>query len=135
MRPTTALALAASALLLAAGLAAQHKYQHCCPDLPGYDPATEVTLTASVQEVVEHHGYQGWYGVHLIVEADGSSVEAHIGPLAYLAAQQFEIAAGDEIEVVGSKVQAEDKIVLIARKVVVEGNVLELRDEDGKPRW
>jgi len=52
-----------------------------------------------------------------------------------LAQQNWQIAALDRIEVTGSRVDLDGKPGLVAQKVKKDGQVIELRDQTGRPLW
>jgi hypothetical protein len=45
-----------------------------------FDPATVVTVTGTVNEVLSESGTAGSAGTHLVLDVDGESMEADIGP-------------------------------------------------------
>ena len=59
----------------------------------------------------------------------------HVGPSNYLTQQGFSFAAGDQIEVMGSKRKFEGSDVLIAREIRKADKVLTLRNSQGIPAW
>jgi len=103
--------------------------------MPRYDPATEVTVQGTIDEVTEHTGPMGWTGTHLILKTDKGTLEVHLGPSAFLAEKGFAFAPGDEIEVTGSKMKYEGEEALLARKVKKEEKSLTLRNAQGIPQW
>jgi len=103
---------------------------------PNYDPATEMTLSGRVEQVLEVPGPSGGPGgLHLIVLGDGAETEVHLGPATYVSTQGVSFATGDEVTVVGSRVTLGETDAVIAREVRKGQQVLTLRDEHGFPRW
>jgi len=100
-----------------------------------YNPATETTVTGTVEDVTQLTGQRGWGGTHLTLKSDQGEYDVHLGPASYLSAQQFTFAKGDKLEVVGSKTKVGGKDALIARQVTKDGKTLTLRDEQGFPKW
>lgn len=100
-----------------------------------YNPAAETTLRGAISKVSTVTGRRGWNGVHLSMQSEGQTWDVHLGPHAYLTRSGFSFAAGDRIEVVGSKVRFNGADALIAREVTREGKVLSLRDKQGFPNW
>jgi len=101
-----------------------------------YDTGTEVTLSGTVNQVVDMPGPSGGAGgLHLMVLGDGAVTEVHLGPATYVSAQGFSFAVGDEVTVTGSKVKLGEVEAVIAREVRRGADVLVLRDEQGMPRW
>jgi DNA/RNA endonuclease YhcR with UshA esterase domain len=100
-----------------------------------YDPKTEITIQATIEEVQQVTGKQGWNGTHLKVMTENGTLEVHVGPSAYVASQQFSFVKGDKIEVTGSKTTLQGADVLLAREIRRHGKTLVLRDANGLPRW
>lgn len=102
---------------------------------PRYDPATEITLQGTVEEVFEVESPRGGQGVHLRITADETSYEVSLGPASYVTAQDFVIAAGDDVTVIACPLAGSEGDQLIAREVRKGEDVLTLRDEHGFPAW
>lgn len=105
------------------------------PRVGKYDPKTETTIQATVEEVKQVTGKRGWSGTHLMVKTETGMLEVHVGPAAYIASQQFSFAKDDKIEVTGSKVTLQGGEVLLAREIKKDGKTLVLRDTQGFPKW
>ena len=101
-----------------------------------YNPSTETTLQGSVTSVNTVTGRRGgWNGVHLTVQASDKKYDVHLGPAAFVANSGFTFSEGDQVEVVGSKVEFNGATSLIARQITKDGKVLALRDKQGFPLW
>ena len=100
-----------------------------------YNPATETTLTGTVEAVHAVSGHRGWSGVHLTLKTESGTFDVHVGPSAYVEKEDFTFAEGDQIEVIGSKVMYKGKDAIIAREVKKDGKTLTLRDAQGFPAW
>ncbi len=100
-----------------------------------YNPSTETTVQGSVAAVNTVTGRRGWNGVHFTLQSADQKYDVHVGPSAYLESQGFTFAEGDQVEVVGSKVEFNGSPALIAREVKKDGKVLSLRDKQGFPLW
>ena len=100
-----------------------------------YNPSTKTTAKGTVEQVKQVTGQHGWKGTHLTLKAESGTMDVHVGPSAYVSEQGFSFAAGDQIEVVGSKVSIAGKEVLIAREIKKDGKTLVLRDAQGIPKW
>ncbi len=123
-----------SIALAAASLAAQ------APRGPRlYDVTTVVTLKGTVEEVMQVSGPGrmggGAGGVQLKLKTDKETVVVHLGPRFYLEEQNFKLAKGDAVEVIGSRVKLEGEEIVVAREVVKDKTRLKLRTEDGMPLW
>lgn len=72
----------------------------------------------------------------LQVRADnGDLLNVHAGPLDYVAKQDFYAVSGDRINVTGAPAQAGQQSVFLASQITKDGQVLQLRDREGKPVW
>lgn len=97
-----------------------------------YDPATETTVSGTVEDVVQisHQNGRGT-GTHLKLKTDAGVIDVHVGPTRYLEAQKFSVAKGDQLMVTGSKL----KSAIIAREIKKGDTTLTLRDQQGIPKW
>jgi hypothetical protein len=103
-----------------------------------YDPATEVTLKGTVEEVKEMDCAEcprGTKGTHITLRTGDQSYDVHLGPTSYLADQKFAVAKNDQVEVTGSKVKQGDVEVILARQVKNGDQAIKLRDAQGIPVW
>jgi hypothetical protein len=100
-----------------------------------YNPATEVTVRGTVEEVRQVTRGQGWSGTHLTLQTDAGKLDVHLGPSKFLEAKKFTISKGDQVEVIGSKVQYQGHDVLIAREITKGDHRLTLRNAQGIPAW
>jgi hypothetical protein len=105
-----------------------------------YDPKTVETLSGEVTSVAQVHGKGGGrrgggYGVHLMLKTDSGEISVHLGPGWYLDKQALKIAAGDRIEVRGSRITFEGQPAIIAAEVKKGDQSLKLRDDNGLPAW
>jgi DNA/RNA endonuclease YhcR with UshA esterase domain len=132
-----ALVLLSSLLLVTASIAVA---QSTPPNGTGrgmrnYDPATEVTVKGTVEDLTQTTGKRGWAGTHLTLKTDKGAYVVHVGPSSFIAGQGFTIDKGDTLEITGSKSTVNGKEVLLARTLTKDGKVLTLRDEKGIPKW
>src|ERR1700758_3973083 len=111
---------------LAASAAAQGKSGN---PVPKYDPATEVTLKGTVQEIKDFDcKFSRGIESHLELKmADGSVMEIHLAPVKFMKDYGITIANGP-VEVVGSKVTYQDSPTVLARKVTQGEMSYDLRD-------
>lgn len=103
--------------------------------MPRYDKATETTVTGVVEEVQSHQGRRGGTGLHLAFKTESGVLDVHVGPARWLADQKFAFAAGDALEIVGSKVTIAGKEAFLARQITKSGQTMTLRSENGMPKW
>jgi len=100
-----------------------------------YNPATEVTVQGTVEDVKQFTGSRGWGGTHLTLRTDKETLDVHLGPSNFLEAKKFTVSKGDRVEVLGSKVQFQGHDALIARQVTKGDQKLTLRNAQGIPAW
>lgn len=74
-------------------------------------------------------------GTHLMINTGTDTISVHLGPKWYIDKQEIKFQIGDKVEVKGSKVMLDAKSVIIASEVVKEGQILNLRDMNGIPKW
>jgi hypothetical protein len=105
-----------------------------------YDTKTEATVKGTVQEVktatmMGGAGWMGMQGIHVLLKTDAEIIEVHLGPSAFMQDMKLEIAQGDVVEVLGSRVAFGESVALIAREVRKGGMSWTLRDTNGRPVW
>ena len=100
-----------------------------------YNPATEVTLTGTVDEVKHMTQGKGQGGLHLILATQPGPMEVILGPAGFVSSKNFTFAKGDALTVTGSKMTMNTTEVLVAREVKKGEEVLTLRDTKGFPLW
>ena len=122
--------LSASTLVLAQG--GQGRGQGPGRD---YNPATEVTLAGTIDEVKTIPGPGSSGGLHLMVRAETGVTEVLLGPARFVSDKKFDFAKGDNVSVTGSKLTMSGQPVVVAREVKKGGKVLTLRDSKGFPLW
>lgn len=104
------------------------------PGARAFDPASITTVQGRVQEVqrVERGRREG---VHLVLAVGSEQLAVRLGPASYLDHQPLTLAAGDAVEVKGSKTTVGGRSVLVAQEVRRGDQVLALRDAAGLPLW
>ena len=101
-----------------------------------YDPKTVETVSGEVTSVQQMTPMKGMGpGVHLTLKTDKETVDVHLGPAWYIERQDIKIAAGDKIEVKGSRITYQGKPAIIAAEIHKGDEVLVLRDANGIPMW
>jgi len=101
-----------------------------------YNPATEVTLAGTVDEVKNPAApARGSGGLHLIMSAPSGATEVLVGPAWFVSEKHVTFAKGDALSVVGAKITMDGKQVVIAREITKGDQVLTLRDPQGLPLW
>jgi hypothetical protein len=74
-------------------------------------------------------------GIHVALQADGQTMDVHLGPAWFVKGEGVELASGDTLEVVGSILDADGKSYMVARELKKGSKVIKLRDERGVPVW
>ena len=124
--------IAAIAALLSLVIAAQKS-----DSIPKYDPATEVTLKGTVDDVREREcPVSGGMGSHIVLRlSDDKTIEVHLASTKFVKAYDLVLVKGDKLEVTGSKVTFEGVETIFAREVKRGNDTFAFRDKDGKPVW
>lgn len=106
-------------------------------NVPKYDVAQEVTVKGVVNDVVDRTcPVSGGLGSHLILKlAGGDMIEVHLAPTKFVKNYELVFAKGDQVEVVGSKVNFEGKDTIFARQITRGTDSFVFRDDKGKPVW
>jgi len=101
-----------------------------------YNPATETTLTGTIDSVntMPSQG-RGGGGLHLVLTSSSGPIEVHVGPASFVSSKNVTFAKGDALTVVGSKVTMAGQDVVIAREIKKGDQVLTLRAAKGFPLW
>ncbi|WP_350285346.1 hypothetical protein [uncultured Croceitalea sp.] len=101
-----------------------------------FDKSTVETFTAMVQNIQTiARAEKKAYGIHLDVKNEQEEINVHLGPAWYLDDQKFQFSKGDELVITGSRITYVEKPAIIATKIEKNGEILELRDDDGFPHW
>ncbi len=100
-----------------------------------YNPATEITVKGTVDEVNEFSQRGGARGIHVRLKTNQGTLDVRLGPSGFLAAKGLTVEKGDHIEVTGSKVTYNQVEAVLARVVKKGDTVVTLRDPDGVPLW
>ncbi len=95
-----------------------------------YDPAREVKLVGTVQELVTHPTRGNAAGLHLLVSASGKVVDAHLGPF-ISKENQHALRVGETVQIIGVNEEVHGKSVLLARQLVFGGREVTVRNERG----
>ena len=101
---------------------------------PKYNAANETTIKGTVEDIKVVPG--AMEGIHLTLKNDTDTILVHVAPEKFLKEMDTEFAKGDQLEILGCKIKAEDGTdELLARQIVKSGNQLLLRDKKGTPIW
>lgn len=101
-----------------------------------YDPATVETVRGVVASVERFTPAKNMsYGLHAMVKTERETISVHLGPGWYLENQDTLVAAGDAVEIRGSRITYEGRPAIVAATVTRGEEVLTLRDGRGIPVW
>jgi hypothetical protein len=101
-----------------------------------FNPKTLETLSGEVVSVEKLTPGKGMsQGVHFTLKTDKETIPVHLGPGWYMEKQGVNLAAGDKVEVTGSRITYEGKPAIIAAEVKKGDQVFKLRDAAGVPAW
>jgi DNA/RNA endonuclease YhcR with UshA esterase domain len=105
--------------------------------VPKYNPATEVTLKGTIDDVHDRQcPVSGGMGAHIVVKTgDGKTIEVHLATTKFMKNYDLIFAKGDQVEVTGSKVVFEGVETIFAREVKRGNDTFAFRDKDGNPVW
>jgi hypothetical protein len=106
---------------------------------PKYDRATETTVKGTVEEL-RLVPPSGGKPVAYLVEKTGpdkdkDTVQIFLCPKKFLDDIGVAFKADDAIQVTGSKVKQDGADLILAREIVMGGETLTFRFQDGKPAW
>lgn len=102
---------------------------------PKYDPATEATLKVSVEQLKLVPPTGPKPVAYLVTKSGADTVQIFLCPKSFLDAMGVDFKAGEDLQVVGSKVKQDGADLILAREVTKGGDTLTLRFKDGKPAW
>ncbi len=102
-----------------------------------FDAKTVKSIEGTIESVGTFQPATGIrQGLRLRVKTDdGKTITVYAGPQWYAQQKDFSVKAGDKIKVTGSQTQVRNRSVIMATKVESGGTTLELRSDDGQPKW
>jgi isocitrate/isopropylmalate dehydrogenase len=104
---------------------------------PKYDKATEATISGVITAVKDYQcPISGTMGAHITIKPEvGPEIEVHVAATKYVKDYEMVFAAGDKVDVVGSKVKFNGVDTIIARELTHGQDTYTFRDKEGKPVW
>lgn len=101
-----------------------------------YDPSKVVTLTGTVESVETVRPMKGMYNaVVLILKTTKETIPVHLGPQWYIERIELGIKKGDTLVVRGSRVELNNKPIIIAAEIMKGNQSVTLRNDKGIPVW
>jgi hypothetical protein len=101
-----------------------------------YDPSRVETVQGTITEIQTINRWNRMsQGAHLLVKTNTETLELHLGPQWYLEQQNFQIQPNDTVEVTGMRIDRGGQPILMVGEIKKGNQTLQLRDENGYPRW
>jgi hypothetical protein len=119
-------------LLLCASAAAQQKAQSAPQQRRAYDMSREVSVQGTVVSFAENSSTAP-FGPHAVIQTTSGQVDVHLGDARLLKANQFTLAAGDSVRVVGENVPYGTGSQFFARILQKGNQTLTVRSTRGFP--
>ena len=128
------MAVLAGALLLCGAAEAQRSRSGTAlkPNSSVYDLSKEQTVLGTVVSFVEKSNVAP-FGAHAIVQTGTGQVDVHLGNSQFLKQNNFALAAGSSVRVIGINSSTGTSNVFLARVVQTGTNVLAVRSTTGIP--
>ncbi|VXD24673.1 conserved exported hypothetical protein [Planktothrix serta PCC 8927] len=103
---------------------------------PMYDPNRAETVQGTILEIQPgNRGNQMPHGMYLLMKTNTETLGLHVAPVWYLDQQNFQIQPNDTVEVTGTRIDGGGQPDLIVGEIKKGNQTLQLRDENGFPRW
>jgi hypothetical protein len=102
---------------------------------PVYDASAVVDIHGKVTEVRQIPKGHPMDGLHLILQSGAETLDVYVGPVEFVKVFEMKFDKGDQIHVIGSKVNFEGSTVVLAREVTSGTVTILCRDKDGEPLW
>ena len=99
-----------------------------------YDLLAEVTVAGTISSV-ETADKDGVLELIVVINAVDGELKIHVGPVAFVAANNAVFWVGDEITVTGSRTTLHQEAWILAREIAKSGRTLTLRSLSGAPLW
>jgi hypothetical protein len=101
-----------------------------------YDQFNQETARGWVAEMKDFQcPVSGAMGSHIIIKNEIRSIEIHLAPTAFMKQFEINIRKGDNVTVVGSRIEFEGHTALIAKSVSIGRETYNFRDSQGRPLW
>ncbi len=96
-----------------------------------YDKSAEVEVKGVIDDVKTAADHI----IHLTLKKGNDSLDLLIAPEKFLKEMEISFEKGEAIEVLGSQRTVDGNVILLVREVRHNGDVMTMRDEQGKPVW
>jgi len=98
-----------------------------------YDVSKEMTMSGAVSAVLARSAPGMVWGSHLLLTTASGTVDASLGRWGLEGKDALSVTPGQQVEVTGMMLTLNEKQVLLARTVKVDGKVYTIRNEHGVP--
>ena len=117
-------------------LSAQRKEEKTNTCKSRFNTETLTSVNGKIMEVIQISTQAEMaFGTHILIDHNGDSIVAHIGPSWYLEKMKVRFEKGDYIELSGSQIVFEGEPVIIASSIELKGQTTILRNKKGVPKW
>jgi hypothetical protein len=96
-----------------------------------YNVAAETTVKGTVEKLTPGPRQ----GIHVTLKTSDATLELALGPSWYQTDKKYELAKGDQIDVIGVKSTVDGREVLLVREVKKGSETMTFRDAKGFPMW
>ncbi len=100
-----------------------------------WNPETVTTVSGTVDSVEKIEMGSDWRCVRLRLRTASGPLVVRVGPDWFLAEKKYVFAAGEQLEVKGSRLQFSGEPAIVAGEIVRGTERFVLRDAAGKPTW
>lgn len=101
-----------------------------------YDTSTVKTVKGEVADIPSTLSPQGLGGGrHVSLKVGTQLLDVHLAPQWFLDSKSLNLTPGDQIEVMGSRLTYEGRLVFLAARITVGSRAVALRDSLGIPLW
>jgi len=101
-----------------------------------FNAATVETIEGTIQNV-EHARLNGVQIMTVDVQTASTQEHVRLAPDGFLVEQGMEVQKGDAVQISGSRITRDGNDLILASQIMTKGNgkAIELRQDDGTPRW
>jgi len=104
--------------------------------VPVYDASDEITVQGVVEDVQQFYcPISGEEGTHLMVKTENGTIQVHVAPVRFLRRNNLRFNEGDQIQIVGSRINYRGHDAIIARTTTRAGQTVAFREPNGHPLW
>jgi hypothetical protein len=103
---------------------------------PTYKVDSETTVSGTVTKVFARNGRRGTPRTRATIrQANGSTIDIHLGPSTYAVDKGMTLKAGDVITALGSRIVEDGSPLVVVRRITRGKQTLDMRRADGRRLW